>query len=171
MTDDFGLRWAIKRSFIDYIRRMPDGTASIEAGALPVGDDDEVLFAPEATGQRLGPDGTTHRMWSFFGDVRFGGHFGMLSVRVAKPRIILAGGVGYLDIADPTRANPEQRLHLLTLKLQELSAGPDTERWAGTDSQLTEAGSELFNEVYQPGEPFEDLTLTVPLIRQDNEPT
>src|ERR1700712_3310769 len=137
MADDFGLRWAIKRSFIDYIRRMPDGTASIEAGALPV-DDDEVLFAPESTARRAGPDGANHRMWSFFGDVRFGGHFGMLSVRVAQPRIILADGVGDLDIADPPRATPEQRLPLLTLELQELPAEAGTERWAGTGSQLTE---------------------------------
>jgi hypothetical protein len=34
--------------------------------------------------------------------------------------------------------------------------------WLGVDVRLTEAGAELFNDVYEPGESFEQLRFALP---------
>ena len=124
-TPPYGLRWAIKRSFVDYLRRMPDGRAVVGAGAFSLGD--EIVFPPEAAGRRTAPDGTAERYWTFLGDVRFSGHFGMLSVQFAAPRIDLRGDRGELSIADG-----EARLSLVTLRVAPGPADEEVERWAGT---------------------------------------
>ena len=72
----FGLRWSIKTSFIDYVRRMPGGKGWVGDGAAPVGSH-EILFAPVATEWGPTANGTVERSWIFRGDVRFSGHAGM----------------------------------------------------------------------------------------------
>ncbi|GAA3382689.1 hypothetical protein GCM10020369_05600 [Cryptosporangium minutisporangium] len=164
----FGLRWGIKHSFVDYIRRMPDGQGAVSNGARPVGDY-EIVYAPEATGHRPGPDGSSERFWLFNGDVRFAGHFGMLSVRIAYPRIVLSGDQAQLDIADPYSNDREQRLFLATLTLTEVPAEDGVERWVGSDVRLAAGGVELFNEVYPAGEKLEDLRIDVPLVTPEGQ--
>lgn len=160
----YGLRWGIKRSFIDYVGRMPDGKGSVGGGAIPVGVN-EVLYAPDTTGRRPGTDGDEERFWSFLGDVRFSGHFGMLFVRVAGPTVTMRGAEAELTVEDPFQENESsERLLLATLRLEQQAAPDGMEIWNGSDVQLAETGTELFNNVYPPGEPFEPLTLTLPII-------
>jgi hypothetical protein len=158
---ELGLRWAVKRSFIDYVRRMSDGRASAADGATPVGTHD-LLFAPRATAARELPGGAVERVWEFHGDVRFAGHFGMLFVRVAAPWITLLGEQAVLTVDDPYDREGAERLALVTLTLQPQPAPDGFETWSGTSVRLTPDGVSLFNDVYAAGEPFEDLTLTVP---------
>lgn len=157
----FGLLWGIKRSFIAYVRRMPDGQGSIHDGAVPLGED-TILFpplpdsAPAAEG--TGPD----RVWAFRGDVRFRGHGGMLFVRVAAPLITVRGDAAELSIEDPYARADADRVPLVTLRLEPGPAPEGAAVWLGSDVRLTEAGAVLFNDVYQPGEPFEQLSVILP---------
>jgi Htaa len=154
----FGLAWAIKRSFVAYVRRMPDGQGSISDGATVLGED-TILF-PLDGGPAGGDD--ADRSWAFRGDVRFKGHAGMLFVRVAAPLITLRGGQAELSIEDPYARPGAERVPLVTLQLEPGPAPEGAEVWLGSDARLTEAGSTLFNDVYPPGEPFERLSLIVP---------
>jgi hypothetical protein len=158
----FGLAWGIKRSFIAYVRRMPDGKGSLGDGAIPLGED-TILFP--ADGRSSGaetPGGEADRSWAFRGDVRFQGHGGMLFVRVAAPLITLRGEQAELSIEDPYARPDAERVPLVTLQLEPGPAPEGAEVWLGSDARLTEAGSVLFNDVYPPGEPFERLSLIVP---------
>ncbi|MGY1739688.1 MULTISPECIES: HtaA domain-containing protein [unclassified Blastococcus] len=164
----FGLLWGIKRSFVAYVRRMPDGQGSIHDGATPLGED-TILFpyrdAAEEPGDAAhgGEGGDAERTWAFRGDVRFRGHGGMLFVRVAAPLITVRGDRAELSIEDPYARAGADRVPLVTLTVQPGPAPDGAEVWLGSDVRLTEAGSVLFNDVYQPGEPFEKLSIVLPV--------
>ena len=154
----FGLLWGIKRSFIAYVRRMPDGQGSIHDGAVPLGED-TILFPPlPDTAAGAGAD----RSWAFGGDVRFRGHGGMLFVRVAAPLVTVRGDTAEVSIEDPYARPEADRVPLVTLRLEPGPAPEGADVWLGSDVRLTEAGSVLFNDVYQPGEPFEQLSVILP---------
>ena len=152
----FGLLWGIKRSFVAYVRRMPDGQGSIHDGAVPLGED-TILF-PAAGGTSA--DGDT---FTFRGDVRFRGHGGMLFVRVAAPVITVRGDRAELSIEDPYARADAERVPLVTLQLEPGPAPEGAQVWLGSNVRLTEAGAVLFNDVYQPGEEFEQLSVILPL--------
>ncbi|RBY84759.1 HtaA domain-containing protein [Blastococcus sp. TF02A-26] len=151
----FGLLWGIKRSFVAYVRRMPDGQGSIHDGAVPLGED-TILF-PAVGGVDAG--GST---FAFRGDVRFKGHGGMLFVRVAAPLITVRDDRAELSIEDPYARADADRVPLVTLQLRPGPAPEGARVWLGSDVRLTEAGATLFNDVYQPGEPFEQLSVVLP---------
>jgi hypothetical protein len=153
----FGLLWAIKRSFVAYVRRMPDGQGSVHDGAVPLGEDTILFPAAESTGA----DGD--RTFTFRGDVRFRGHGGMLFVRVAAPVITVRGDRAELSIEDPYARADADRVPLVTLQLEAGPAPEGAQVWLGSDVRLTEAGAVLFNDVYQPGEQFEQLSVILPL--------
>lgn len=155
-----GLRWGIKRSFVEYIGRMADGAGSVGNGAVSVGEQ-EVLFAPGSVRREHGADGAAQETWAFRGEVRFSGHFGMLSVRLAAPVLTVRGGAAELTVDG---ASGDDRLPLVTLRLDRLPAPDGLEIWSGTDVTLTEAATGLFNGSYPAGEPFEPLTVTLPAI-------
>ena len=162
----FGLLWGIKRSFLAYVRRMPDGQGSIHDGAVPL-PDDTILF-PVAEGTVAvsaagtgNEDGAGHS-WAFRGDVRFRGHAGMLFVRVAAPLVTVRGDRAEMSIGDPYARADADRVPLVTLRVEPGPAPEGAQVWLGSDVRLTRAGSELFNDVYQPGEPFEQLSIILP---------
>jgi hypothetical protein len=157
-----GLRWGIKTSFIDYVRRMPDGKGWLGEGAVPVGPY-EVLFPPQEAGSRPTDDGTVERFWTFRGDVRFSGHAGMLFVQVTSPILTEIDGAAQLTVADPAGVDGPERLLLVTLRLASESGPDGYELWRGTDVRLTAAGTALFNDVYPAGEPLEPLTVLLPM--------
>ncbi|HWC83787.1 MAG TPA: HtaA domain-containing protein [Pseudonocardiaceae bacterium] len=164
----FGLRWGVKRSFVEYIRRMPDGKGAAGSGAVSVGDD-EICFAPEVSGRRPDANGGEERFWAFRGDVRFSGHFGMLFVRLADPMLHMQGnGEAELTVDDPEKEGEENRLPLVTLRLARQESPVEVEIWQGSEVRLSEPGTGLFNNVYPPGEPFEPLTLVVPVVPEEN---
>lgn len=156
----FGLLWGIKRSFIDYVRRMPDGAGSVTDGAVPL-EQNTILFPAGEAGPVALAEGADHT-WSFHGDVRFKGHAGMLFVRVAAPRITVHGTAGELTIEDPYDRPDAERVPLVTLRLERGPAPAGAAVWLGSEVRLTEAGSALFNDVYPPGEPFEQLSVVLP---------
>jgi hypothetical protein len=157
----YGLRWGIKRSFIDYVRRMPDGRGWVGDGATPLGSH-EIVYAPEAAEPG---DGGGARSWTFRGDVRFSGHAGMLFVQVAAPILTLLDGLdgtARLTVATPAGSAGPERLPLVTLRLRREPAPDGIEVWSGKDVRLTESGTALFDDVYPAGEPFDPLTVRLP---------
>ena len=169
----FGLLWGIKRSFVTYVRRMPDGQGSIHDGAVPLGEDTILFPVAEAMGKAAGgaaggvaegaADPAPDHTWAFRGDVRFRGHGGMLFVRVAAPLITVRGDTAELSIEDPYARAGADRVPLVTLRLKSGPAPEGAAVWLGSDVRLTEAGSQLFNDVYPAGEPFEQLSVVLPL--------
>jgi hypothetical protein len=159
----FGLIWGIKRSFVAYVRRMPDGQGSIHDGALPLGEDTILFPAGADAGADAGALGAgADRAWAFRGDVRFRGHGGMLFVRVAAPVLTLTGDQAQLSIEDPYARADAERVPLVTLTLRPGPAPEGVEVWLGSDVRLTEAGVGLFDDVYAAGEPFEQLSVILP---------
>jgi hypothetical protein len=152
-----GLRWPIKYSFQEYIGRMPDGRRSVTDGAT-LASPDEMLY--ELDPGRTSVTSVGELMLAFRGDVRFGGHFGLLFVRIADPWVTLRGGRAVMTVGHPYEA--ESRLRLVTFDASPQEAPPGLLGWSGTNVQLTEEGTELFNDVYEVGEPFEPLTIRVP---------
>lgn len=156
-----GLRWGIKRSFIDYVRRMPDGKGSVGDGAVPIGTGD-LFYEHDEAASRRDPAAPT-QIWAFRGDVRFSGHFGMLFVRVAHPRLEVTGTEAVLSIEDPQGREGAPRVPLVTARLQELAGEGGAAVWGAEHVALTAEGVPLFNEVYAAGEAFEPLIIQLPV--------
>lgn len=142
-----GLIWGIKRTFIEYVRRMQDGKGWIGDGARPLSDE-RIFF-------EFDPDASSPDAWSFRGDVRFSGHFGMLFVQLANPVIHRGDEPATLTIGD-------ERLELVTMRLELLESRDGLDYWHAPEPRLAAAGVELFNDVYPLGEPFEPIVLLVP---------
>lgn len=152
-----GLTWPIKRSFIDYVFRMPDGGGWVTDGATATEDNVlvyEFVSVDEASsGQR----------WTFRGDVRFGGHGGLLFVRIADPVLTVVNNLATVSIIDPADEDGhERRVDLVTAELTVLDAPAGMARWRGDPVRLTAAGVPLFNDVYAEGELFDPLTVQLP---------
>ncbi|WP_236794671.1 HtaA domain-containing protein [Amycolatopsis sp. GM8] len=154
----YGLRWGVKTSFVGYVARMPDGQAYLGEGAA-VNERNELIFP---LSEETPAEADAEQAFAFGGDVRFSGHFGMLFVRIAEPRIAVRGGEAELTVVDP-ESEEDKRLRLVTFTLTGPETEDGTERWEGADVRLTAEGVELFGDVYQAGEPFEPLTVTVPV--------
>ncbi len=150
-----GLRWGIKASFVDYVRRMSDGRGSVGDGAMPVGTGD-LFYEYDADASVAG------KVLAFRGDVRFTGHFGMLFVRIAHPRIELDGSAAVLTIEDPQAQADAPRVPLVTGTLRHVGTQDGTEVWGSDDAVLTAEGVALFNDVYAVGEAFEPLVVQLP---------
>lgn len=156
-----GLRWGLKRSFLEYVRRMPDGKGWVGNGAVPIAGD-EMFFSYDAEQSQPAEAGEPGTVYAFAGDVRFSGHFGMLSVHIVRPWLQVDGDSAVLTIADSDgRRRPLVRAQLQQVQLAE--ASPASAIIAGTAVRLDEAGVELFNDVYPAGEPFEDFVIQVPV--------
>ncbi|MGO4689637.1 HtaA domain-containing protein [Glaciibacter sp. 2TAF33] len=137
MSESTGqLRWAVKESFIDYIRGLSDGGIEAFDGCEVV--DGAFIFPGESAG-----DGGL----LFTGGVRFTGFSGMLDVRLVDPMIegegpdkTLSALVGVPSIA--------ARATIATIE----NSAPRTagERWTVTP-RLTFEGVRIFGDVYQVG--------------------
>lgn len=150
-----GLRWAIKYSFLGYVARMPDGQAYLGAG-VGVTEQNELVFPLDEEETRV------PGVFAFGGDVRFAGHYGMLFVPIARPRVEVHAGRAEMTIADPASKDGGARLRLVEFDLAEPEHDGDLERRDATDVRLAAEAVELFGDVYQAGEPFEPLAITVP---------
>lgn len=154
-----GMRWGIKESFVEYVRRMPDGRGSVSSGAIPVGTGD-LFYEYDTQASGAATDGRT--IWAFRGDVQFTGHFGMLFVRVARPHLELSDGTALLTIEDPQGREGAPRIRLVTATLEHVATREGTEVWRSDDVALTAEGVALFNNVYAEGERFERIVVQIP---------
>lgn len=154
-----GLRWALKRSFLDYIARAPGGRGVLSDGAGATADR-EILFKHDAR-QISSPlqEGVFH---AFRGAVTFSGHAGMLFVRISSPWIIIREKQGQLTTLDPFQRRGGTRLRLAVFDVDAHAISGDFECWTAVDVRLAPEACALFNDVYPAGEPLEPLTIIVP---------
>jgi hypothetical protein len=157
----FGLFWSIKRSFVAYIKGMPDGQIALSEGAR-LGDDLGIVFPPLQSAHRLSQEGSTERVWDFGGSVYFRGHFGLLSVHIAFPSLHLYDDVGGLTIAHPNGTG--DRLTLADITLAAQPAPPGTHRWDSTQVRLNDQAIGLFGNSYAANQPLDQFTLLLPDI-------
>jgi len=143
-----GLHWGLKRSFLTYIARQPDGRCSVTDGA-DLDADGRFLFAfadPAAPGDRE---------LRLCGELRFAAHHGMLFVRIAAPRLVVEDARGQL-FAQVGLEEDAPHVVLATFAVPDRSvalSGP----WTGTGLTLTDDGAEVFGGVYDVGEPLDDF--------------
>ncbi|MFV8054667.1 HtaA domain-containing protein [Mycobacterium sp. 48b] len=145
-----GLYWGIKRSFVSYVARMPDGRATAGLGAQPLPNGD-FLFLPD----------TTHDSdeFRFRGDVRFSGHMGMLWVRIADPWIDVETNQGELSIASP--ADSESRLRLASVTFDDHIDDRGHVVLHASVVRLLGESLSIFNDVYEEGQLLEPLTVVL----------
>jgi hypothetical protein len=158
-----GLRWAIKRSFVQYVRGMPDGRGWVGNGALPIGTD-EMFFSLDRDNSAPVGAGPASQVWAFAGDVRFTGHFGLLFVRIARPWLHVDGQTATMTVDDPHGDPAAPRVPLVTARLDTLEVRDGTTVCMGVQVRLAEAAVEVFNEVYPAGESFEDFVVQLPSL-------
>lgn len=155
-----GLHWGIKDSFLDYVASTRDGQCIVGGGASP--DPLGVFhFAPAPLAASA-----SHEQ-KYTGEVRFEAHYGILSVRVADPWIIIKNGQGSLSVLDPSSARGKTRLKLVTFAVDTEMIGRGLP-WTATDVRLAAAGVPVFNDVYPELEPFAPL-LVVPTAERPAE--
>lgn len=148
----FGLVWEVKETFVRYIRNSRDGQVTIEDGA-GVTPDGKFFFPLEG----IGRNATEHQL-AFRGKVRFQAHYGLLSVTLEAPRLLLRQDSAELAISDHLGG----WRHLAHLDLpQPVDDGP-ARLWAAAPATLAEAGVELFGDTYAMAEPLAPVTLRVP---------
>lgn len=149
---DIGLAWGVKESFVKYIQGARDGQIIASAGAGMT--DSNELYYPISRITRA----NSEIYISFNGAVRFLAHFGMLSVTLATPRIILRADTAELAVAD----EDEGWIHVLHLELPAPESDEQVHMWRDIGTSLVESGLELFGNVYNAGEQMAPATLRLP---------
>ncbi len=151
-----GLSWGVKRSFIDYIASLPDGSVSATSGAAKA-DDSLFCFGP-GSGDYDVARGTG--VLRFRGDVRLAGHHGMLLVRLLDPWITFTGGSGVLSISTGDGGGQDRAtIGFLSPARPRQSDGYLV--WDHVDVVISPEGSELFDGQYAAGQPMDPLFIRV----------
>jgi hypothetical protein len=154
-----GLTWGLKRSFIRYISTLPDGTHTETAGATL---EPPSLFRFLPTGSDLDPTTRLGTM-RFRGEVRLGGHHGMLGVLIADPWVEMTAGGAVLSIVDarhwPDRA---RRVALAALVPERPAETPDGLVWGPVAAHLTAEGADVFGGQYAAGEEMDPVVAYLP---------
>jgi hypothetical protein len=93
---DGALLWAVRRSFLNYVASLPDGTEHVTRGAT-MADDGRIVFPSDVATSSSGPGESVH---AFRGTIAFAGHNGMLNVEFSDPQVDLPdGGRGTVSVA------------------------------------------------------------------------
>lgn len=134
------LRWAVKASFLDYVRAN-GGSIDLEGGASEA--DGEFVFPRGVDGLQI--DGDRPRgSAKFVGGVRFTAHGGMLDVVIAEPRIEFRERDARLIANDVDGDEIEYAI---------LEVGGPLERddvleWVAVTTRLSSDGADAFFGVY-----------------------
>jgi hypothetical protein len=151
-----GLSWGIKRSFIDYITSLPDGSVSVTGGATVAGSS-LFCFSPDSSDYDVARGTGVLR---FRGDVRLAGHHGMLLVRILDPWITFTGGGGALSISTGDGGGQDRTVVAYLSPSKPLHAD-DSLIWDNVDVVISPEGSDLFDGQYAAGQPMDRLYIRV----------
>lgn len=157
-TPLLGLRWAIKRSFLDYIAHAPGGGASLTQGAVAT-EEREIVFGPVENDSTVSEE--WERLLAFGGTATFTAHSGALLVPIANPWVAIRNSTGTITISDPFQRDVTARLNLATFRFNDHVIADGFEHWAAADVQLAPEACTLFNHVYPACTPLEPFTIIV----------
>lgn len=152
-----GLSWGIKRSFVDYIASLPDGSVSATDGATVSGTS-LFCFSPETSDYDVARGTGVLR---FRGDVRLAGHHGMLLVRLLDPWVTFSSGSGVLSISTGDDGGLDRTAVGFLSPSQPRDAGGFLV-WDHVDVVVSPDGSELFDGQYAAGQPMDPLVIRIP---------
>lgn len=158
-SDDRGMRWGVKESFVDYIARAPGGQVSVTEGAGFVAESRQFAF-PLLDATRFDVAANAGVL-EFAGDVRFSGHFGFLYLPLTRPRIEVAAGVARLSFVVPDGREGDDEPVVLAELDWPLPDREDALAWHSTRVRLAPAGAPLFNGSYGVGEPLDAVTIAL----------
>lgn len=149
---DIGLAWALKPTFVDYIRSSRDGSIEIDDDAA-ITPNSEFHFELESVGsdRSLG-------QFSFKGTVRFRAHMGFLAIDLRNPRIVMDKRSAELAVEDGAGG----WIHLAHVSLPEPAVEDAVTMWLEAPATLTETATDLFGGSYEAGEQLAPLTLRLP---------
>ncbi len=152
------LRWPIKSSFVEYVRRS-GGKVLLEGGAFV--DDEEFAY----------PRGATDSAWlvgdapmgsaSFSGAVRLTGHGGMLDVSFRNPQLVFEGEDARLVM----QGEGGELIDFASCEIGTPLVRDDVAEWLGVRVILTPEGSRVFNGMYRPYSEMDSLNFTLALGR------
>ena len=151
------LVWPIKSSFRRYIQGLADGAVAAQDGAVI---EPETFCFPIASQIDFGCE--LPQSVAASGEVRFGGHYGMLVVPFRNPGLLLTEGGGHqLSIEYPWASpTPEPRLVIATVMWEGwTSSSTGMRELKSRKVELTADGAELFNGTYAPGDELDPLKL------------
>ncbi|MFC1437204.1 HtaA domain-containing protein [Streptacidiphilus sp. N1-10] len=145
------LRWAVKDSFVHYVRVIAGGSCEVLDGAEPGTGGAFVfpLLAAEEDGEG--------RTLSFGGAVRFQAHHGFLDVELRDLQLRLTEGGGALSI----RGADGGRVTVATTAPAAAVQEAGLLRWPALVPYLTEAGVAVFGDVYAAGSEFAPIDAAV----------
>ena len=135
------LRWAVKPSFVRYVRTIAAGSCEAVSGAQEDPDGTFVFPLAEAS------ESTDGWVLSFGGSVRFSAHHGFLDVDLRDPVLAVAPGGAELSIATAEGG----RVVIATADPVAPAERAGPARWEGLVPRLTEAGVEVFGNAYPLG--------------------
>ena len=148
-----GLLWSIKRSFLMYIARLNSGYISAEGGASNYKG--SFLFEYPSDASRQDPN-----VLNFRGGVQFTGHHGMLSLKISDPMIKEENGKFTLFVK--SNLNPDKNRAFVNFTMTELAPKDGFYAFRGEDVRLHESALDLFDNMYEADEQFEDFVLCIP---------
>jgi hypothetical protein len=144
------LHWAVKPSFVRYVRTVAAGRCEAVDGATEsaagVFEFPLVEFSEQAEG----------RVLSFGGGVRFSAHHGFLDVDLRELELTLTP-----QCADLRIAAAEGSVIIATMDAVVPVNDAGLLRWTGLVPRLTEVGVEVFGDVYQVGSEMDPLDAAV----------
>lgn len=152
-----GLSWGIKRSFLDYIASLPDGSVSATGGATVAGPSLFCFSADPCDYDVASGTGVLR----FRGDVRLAGHHGMLLVRLLDPWITFTSGSGVLSISTGDGGGQDRTAVGFLSPAVPRTAGDGSLVWDRVDVVISPDGSELFDGQYAAGQPMDPLAIRI----------
>lgn len=153
MNEDGELRWAVKDSFLHYVRVLAAGVVDLSDGAAEAADG--TFSWPLRSARR--EDGSL--FLGFGGSVRFTAHAGYLDVDLRDPWLLLTPDGGTLSI---TAEGGSGRTVIAVF-----DPGSGAEDEGTLVPLLTTAGVELFGSVYAEGVAFAPLSARIHYIQGD----
>lgn len=145
-----GMFWGIRRSFLDYVLRLPDVDIAVGDGAEML--DSGLLVFPLS---RSTLDPTADRLsgaLDFGGQAVVSGHGGMLRVRLAFPRLEIDGMEATLTVDGGGDGHDASRVTLARLDDCLLERQGAELLWSSTSVTLAAGGVPLFGGQYTAGQ-------------------
>lgn len=153
MTPQGVLRWAVKPSFVHYVRMIAAGSCDVRGGA-EIGADGAFEFPVLRVVES--PDGWT---LSFQGSVHFSAHRGYLDVNIGELCLEFTPDGGALSIATSSGGR--------SVIANTAPARPTTAdavlRWSQLVPTLTQHGVAVFGDVYPSGTELSPIDITLTL--------
>lgn len=157
-----GLEWPIKRSLVDYVRGMAEGTCVCEGGVAELRPG--VFRFPLDSGNDFDERRATGTL-RFQGSLHFRGHHGLLSVVITDPWLECTAEGTRLSIVDPARLPDRTRRKVFaTLEIVGLTADEEGRKalhWSDSGPRLTDWGAMLFHDAYPEGTKLDPLRVTL----------